>query len=336
MLYLIREFGGSLLGHEGVVFLDVEAFALLLAPVLSHKTYEKDEEGRPMFGGKRIDADWTIEASRHLFDRGILHGCFARFLWEKPEEDPDRLPQASMDVLVKATFKVLVKLGIVLPLENAYFRGTTEANAIGHHNCGRTDVSERTACGRGFLVLMRLPNEVPPDVARHLEGFEGLRKQWGLVAKWKFHHGITPHGLVERIIASCHVIGDVVGGTCWRGGACFVGNNDGTRAGNGSYALMVDFQEKAGSGDTPADRTLTIRTYGARDGKSVWGAMRFAISTVWRLFDHFPGLSWESWFECPEHIGVHLHALPGPGDRRVSGSVGGIACAMEMLAHDHV
>lgn len=348
ILFLFREFGGSLLRHEEVVFLDVEAWALLLAPVLSHKTYEKDEEGRWLFGGKRIDADWTIQASRLLFDRGILHGCFARFLWEKPEQDPERLPEASMDVLVKTTFEVLVKLGIVLPLGNAYFRGemtfemlvelgillplgnaylrgTKEANATSHHYCGRTYVSGRNACGRGFLVLMRLPNEVPPVVASHMAAFEGLRKQWGLVATWKFHNGITPHGLVERIIASCHVVGDVVGGTCWRRGACFVGNADGTRAGNGSYALMVDFHEEVGSGDTPADRFLTIRSYGARDGKAVWGAMRFAISTVWRLFDLFPGISWEAWFECPEHIGVQLHALPGPGDRRVSGSVRGIA-----------
>lgn len=172
-------------------------------------------------------------------------------------------------------------------------------------------------------MLMRLPNKIPTVVARRMEVFTGLKQQWGLVAKWEFDVGCTPHGLVERIIASCHAIGNVVGGTCWRKGACFKGNDAGQRAGDGSYALMVNFCEKNEGENIRTAGTLTIQAFGARDGRAVWGAMRFAIFTVWRLFDLFPGLSWQSWFECPADVGRISHNLPGPGEQ-----VGGSARCM--------
>lgn len=301
-----REFGGSLLRHDEVVFLDVEDLALRLAPVLNHKTCERDEgDGCPMFGDKRLEKQWQWEASRHLVDTGTLHRCFASFLWEKPGRP-----------FPEATFDVLLKLGILLPLGKEHSRRGRETERTGSHICGRTDAPRvNTSCGRGFLVLMRLPNEPPAAVARRLRAFEELRKPWGLVSKWEFHKGAAPHGLVERIIASFHVMGDLVGGTCWRKGACFNGNDAGRRAGGGSYALIVDFCEETGSESTPTAGTLTIQAFGARDGRAVWGAMRFAISTVWRLFGEFPGLSWKGWLECPADEGVISHTLPGPGDR---------------------
>lgn len=85
----LREFGGTLLRHGDVVFLDVEDLALRLAPILNHKTHERDEDGRTMFSGKRLTQGWQQEAVRHLFDRGILYRCFAHFLWEKPGQ-PER------------------------------------------------------------------------------------------------------------------------------------------------------------------------------------------------------------------------------------------------------
>lgn len=254
-----------------------------------------------MFSGKRLTQGWQQEASRHLFDRGILYRCFAHFLWEKPGQ-----PEATLDVLVK--------LGILLPIREEGYR-KTEMRAAGDHDCGRLHAPPVNVCGRGFLVLMRLPNKIPTVVARCMEVFAGLKQQWGLVAKWEFHDGSTPHGLVERIIASCHAIGNVVGGTCWRKGACFKGNDAGQRAGDGSYALMVNFCEKNEGENIWTAGTLTIQAFGARDGRAVWGAMRFAIFTVWRLFDLFPGLSWQAWFECPADVGKISHSLPGPGEQ---------------------
>jgi len=72
---------------------------------------------------------------------------------------------------------------------------------------------------------------------------------------------------------------------------------------------MVDYQEKTGSENRPTAGTLTIRTYGVREERAVWGAMRFAISTVWRLFGEFPGLSWEAWLECTAHEWKSSHIL---------------------------
>lgn len=308
VVFLCREFGGSLLRHKEVVFLDVEDLALRLAPVLNHKTCERDEhDGCPMFGGKRLEKQWQKEASRHLIDTGTLYRCFAGFLWETPGQP-----------FPGATFDVLVKLGILLPLgtKRFWWGEKAETERTGNHICGRTDAPRvDTACGRGFLVLMRLPSEPQAAVSRRLTEFERLRTQWGLVAKWEFHKGAAPHGLVERIIASCHLIGDLVGGTCWRKGACFVGNDAGKKASGGSYALMVGFCEETGSENIPTAGTLTVKTFGARDGRAVWGAMRFAISTVWRLFDEFPGLSWDGWLECPADEEVASHTLPGPGDQ---------------------
>ncbi|CAM9666690.1 unnamed protein product [Ectocarpus fasciculatus] len=313
----LREFGGSLLQHEDVVFLDVEVFALRLAPVLNHKTCEYDEhDGYPMFGGKRLTEAWQQEASRHLVEMGTLHRCFAGFLWEtRGQSLPD------------VTFDVLVKLGILLPLGNKDSRSGARQQRTDSHICPLMNATacgegflNATTCGEGFLVLMRLPNEPSRAITRHHKKFEVLRTQWGLVSKWEFHKGAAPHGLVERVIASCHVIGDLVRSTCWRKGACFVGNRAGMESGGGSYALTLDFREETGSGNLSTAETLTIRTFGARDGRAVWGAMRFGISTVWRLSNEFPGLSWHGWLECPAHEGVVSHTLPGPGDQRSPGA----------------
>lgn len=301
-LNVFREFGGSLLRHEQVVFLDVENLALRLAPILNHKTCERDDDGCPMFNGKRLTHGWQQAAIGHL-DRGILHRCFACFLWEKPGEP-----------FPEATFDVLVKLGILLPLDREPCWWATETVAVDEHECGLIHTPNAKFCGRGFLVVMRLPQAPPPVIASNVVEFAGLRERWGLVSKWEFHDGSTPHGLVERIIASCHVIGNIVGGTCWRKGACFVSNDAGKRAGGGCYAVMIDYCEKTGLENVPTAGTLTIRAFGAREGRAVWGAMRFAISTVWRLFGEFRGLSWQAWVECPAREGIRSYTLPGPGD----------------------
>lgn len=317
MLFFFRESGGSLVRNEDIVFLDIEGLALQLAPILNHKTDEQDEDGCPMFAGKRLDQPWLEEASRQLFETGILHRCFAGFLWGHP-----RSP------VLEATFDVLLKLGILLPLGSGFYRGALHGDATVDHTCGRTqDPRHNITCGRGFLVLMRLPNEVPPDVASRLQCFDKeMRENWGLVSKWEFRDGSSPHGLVERIIASFHVVGDVVGGTCWRKGACFIGNVAGKKAGGGPFALVLDFCEPTGSENIPTAGTLTIQAFGTRDGRAVWGAMRFAISTAERFLADFPGLRWRAWLECPAHEGVLSHNLHGPG-RQVSRCVSSLRFA---------
>lgn len=165
-----------MLRHEEVVFLDVEYLALRLASVLNHKAWEYDAvDGSPMFGGKRLEQQWQREASRHLIHMGVLHSCFADFLWERPGRPSPW-----------ATFDVLLKMGILLPLEEAVYWDAQERGATGDHLYGRTNApGGRNDCwGRRFLVLMRLPKEPSPTIAQHHKAFEGLRKEWDLVSKW--------------------------------------------------------------------------------------------------------------------------------------------------------
>lgn len=78
--------------------------------------------------------------------------------------------------------------------------------------------------------------------------------------------------------------------------------------------MMVDFRDNTGMENVRTAGLMTVRAFGVRDGRAVCGAMRFAISTVFRLFRHFPGLSYRAWIECPRHAEESLHALPGPHD----------------------
>lgn len=45
--------------------------------------------------------------------------------------------------------------------------------------------------------------------------------RWQVILKWRFDWAGPPSGLVERLIASCRVIGKVEHGLCWRYGAVF-------------------------------------------------------------------------------------------------------------------
>ncbi|CAN0212307.1 unnamed protein product [Ectocarpus sp. 6 AP-2014] len=282
----LRESGGSLLRHPEGVFLDVEEFALSLAPILNHKEHETDAYGFDMLGGRKVEHAWQLNARRRLFDKGILHSCFARCLWDKDD---------GMDV-PELAFQIMVKLGILLPLPKHHLQWmssdyTTECPAEWRNRYG--------SCGGDYLVLMRLPKILPPRAKTCLQELATMQNDWGVAARWEFDCGSAPYGLVERLVASCHVIGDVIPETCWRGGACFVANNGSKEAASGSaFALSIEFFE------TPSGRrtagTLTVRVFGNRKGCAVWGALRFVITRIWRLFEEFPGLGWEAWVENPD------------------------------------
>lgn len=289
LLTLCREYGGTVLRHPEVVFLDVEDFALRLAPILNHKIDETNSNGDSTFGGKDLIEQWQFDARKGLVEWGVLHRRFARFLWTPASEHVD-----------EATFDVLVKLGVLLPIERSehFVSGQGVSTGEGQGNVGN-------GC---FLVLMRLDHNASPDAASRMKKFAVLNERWAIVFKCRFALGSAPHGLVERLIASCHVIGDIIERTCWRRGGCFVAHNKGKAAAGGDYALTLALNGNR-SENPPTSGMLTITAYGARDGKGVWGAMRFAISSLWRLFDEFPRLAWEAWMECPID-GDKLHHLP--------------------------
>ncbi|CAN0408211.1 unnamed protein product, partial [Ascophyllum nodosum] len=290
----LRESGGSLLQHPEVVFLDVEDFALSLAPILNHKTQQRDGRGAPSFGGRTLEEEWQLTGRELLVTKGILLASFARFLWEKPDE-----------ILPKQTFDVLVKLGILLPLPREV--GARRIYSVGGERMPPSaDVDEK------FLVLMRLSLEASPETNGRFETFLQLEQDfWGVTVKWDFDPGSTPHGLVERLVASCHSIGNVVQDTCWRRGACFVSHEASIKSAGGIFALALHFLESTVERQTGG--TLVVRAFGQKESRAVWGALRFVISSAWRLFEEFPGLGWEARVDCPYHRQLR-HYLAGVKD----------------------
>ena len=296
----IRERGGSLIKHPEVVFLDVEDFALSLAPILNHKTQQQGACGAYSFAGRELDSQWKLDAKERLVSRGILETPFAQLLWE---EDDRPLP--------KQTFDVLVKLGILLPLPQRHESGVhlVYRSESGEHRVYRSVSVGTPAWKRAdeFLVLMRLPLEAPCETMVRFNCFEQLRERWGVVAKWEFHGGNIPYGLVERLVASCHIIGNVEPDTCWRRGACFTAHEESVEAAGGSFALTLQITKN----------TLIVQVFGHREGRAVWGALRFVISAAWGLFREFPGLAWVARLECPQHDWRLQHHLAGVNDTKV-------------------
>ena len=291
----IRERGGSLLKHPQVVFLDVEELALTLAPILNHKMGRENPLHAHFSSERQPEERWISEARKRLVSEGVLEARFARSLWKK---DDIEMPQQIFDVLVK--------LGILLPLVPQRY---TWDVSLATMSASWEHVKE-------YLVLMRLPLKASCETMAHFYAFEKLREEWGVVVKWEFDHGRNPYGLVERLVASCHAIGNVVMGTCWREGACFVGHQASIDAAGGSFALTVQLTRCA-TLNRPKAGTLVVQAFGSRDGRAVWGALRFVISSAWRLFEEFPGLGWEAWVECPKHHGKEQHYLAGVSDSKV-------------------
>lgn len=319
---LYRESGGAFLRHPEGVFLDVEDFALSLAPILNHKIQQKDKHGTDVFAGRKLDSRWMLDARKRLVRKGVLEPLFARYLWDK---DGSNLP--------KQTFDVLMKLGILLPLPKRQPRGT-EGDSLWGFSPSRwqpdrdgplryTSLSftpSQWQHENDFLVLMRLPLIPTNETMARFDRFKHLGEKWGVVAKWEFDRGSTPHGLIERLIASCHAIGNVVPGTYWRRGACFVANIESLKAGGGSFALSVHFDPRSEHMNIPKAGTLVVQAFGHRDGRAIWGALQFVISSALRLFKEFPGLGCEAWVECPTHRGPQLHLADGGfGKVRVKG-----------------
>ena len=290
----IRERGGSLLKHPQVVFLDVEELALTLASILNHKMGQEHPPHAHFSSERQPEERWISEARKRLMSEGVLEARFARSLWKKDNID---MPQQ--------IFVVLVKLGILLPLIPPRYTWDVSLGTMSPWE----HVKE-------YMVLMRLPLKASCETMACFNAFEKLREEWGVVAKWKFDRGRNAYGLVERLVASCHAIGNVVMDTCWREGACFVGHQASINAAGGSFALAVQLTRCA-TLNKPTAGTLVVQAFGSRDGRAVWGALRFVISSAWRLFEEFPELGWEAWVECPKHHGQVQHYLAGVSDSKV-------------------
>lgn len=65
-----------------------------------------------------------------------------------------------------------------------------------------------------------------------------LRGPEQVVLKWRFDWAGPPRGLVERLIASCHEIGKVEQGLCWRYGAVVKSHLMRAAGGNGEKMIQ--------------------------------------------------------------------------------------------------
>lgn len=236
----------------------------VLNPIVSHKL--KDE---------LFDDVWTPMKRKLVVDK-ILRRPFAMHLWN---ESIGHVTLQS-EVIAGALFRTLVKLGVALPL--------------GYMADG--DSSDP----QDWLVIMRLDERCDVEMQREF-GRYALEMQPGdqeVTLKWKFDKAGPPHGLVERLIASCHVLGKVKSKACWRYGAVFKSHFKRSRAnGNGPlYAVALSMM----SYNDP-ERELTARVVGPLQDARVWAAIRYVASAVVTFSKDWPGVLWEGWPVCPKH-----------------------------------
>lgn len=203
------EFAGQIIrvSSGGGIFLDVVWLTTILRPILSHKLAD---EIFPQHSKMRDE----------LVHNGVLRLKFAEHLWRH------ELPQGRgrlSDEVVDALCGVIYKLGIALPLDP---RSVVPGDCSSYSGRGTSRNSGRGIAGRhDMLVIMRLSETCTPTQQKKLEELladaqkrQGIRE---VVLKWRFDIAGPPVGLVERLIASCYVVGKVEQGLCWRHGAVF-------------------------------------------------------------------------------------------------------------------
>lgn len=249
-----------------------------LSPILSHKLGDEPFEHRWL--SKRDD----------LTGDGILRWQFALHLWSTSIGEV----VLESEQVVGALFAVLVKLGVALPL------GHTAPFAV----ADRVKPVDRRV-SRDMLVIMRL-SETCNRYQQEL--FDGLAlkmpRDRGITLKWEFDKAGPPYGLVERLIVSCHILGEVVMGSCWRYGAVLKSHFTRSSA-EGSVRLftvalsMTSYKE--------SERVLTAKVFGPLDDKRVWLAIRFVASAMVNLSKEWPGVLWAGWLDCEKHPSQHLY-----------------------------
>lgn len=252
----------SIDGGDGI-FLDVMWLSKCLKPILSHKLRDHP-----------FDNKWLSMRDALVRD-GILRRDFALHLWsEHMTEEAMQSAEAK-----RALFSVLIKLGVALPL------GYATLSADDRHV---TAVAEGDP--QDMLVVMRLPELCNDDTQRRCNGPAAAMPQFDreVTLKWKFDSAGPPYGLVERLIASCHVLGKVEAGACWRYGAKF---NSHFKRGEGNVRLYKVALDMTSYHD--AERVLTARVFGPLGDKRVWVAIRHVASAMVNLSKEWRGVLWE-------------------------------------------
>lgn len=262
--YVVSDFAAHTLRIDGGdgIFLDVLWLSKVLNPIVSHKLEDElfDDVWSPM--------------KRKLVEDNILRRQFAI-----------QLCGASIDYetmqseeIVGALFRTLIKLGVALPLGH-----TTDGCSGDPHD---------------MLLVMRLDEKCDGMTQREFERELGSESDKKVALKWKIDKAGPPHGLVERLIASGHVLGKVKPKACWRYGAVFKSRLK--RAGvNGKDSLYTIALSMTSYNDP--QRELTARVVGPLEDARVWAAIGYVASAVVTFSKEWPGVLWEGWPECSKH-----------------------------------
>lgn len=265
--YAVSDFAGHTLRIDGGngIFLDVLWLSKVLNPIVSHK-----------LENSFFDDMWTPMKRKLVVDK-ILRRQFAMHLWS---ESIDSATLQSEEI-AGALFRTLIKLGVALPL--------------GH----TTD--EGSSAPQEMLVIMRLSETCDAERRREFDREVNSEMRPGVrevTLKWKFDKAGPPHGLVERLIASCHVLGKVKSKACWRYGAVFKSHSKRSPA-NGNGSLFTVALSMTSYNDP--ERELTATVVGPLENARVWAAMRYVASAVVTFSKDWPGVLWEGWPDCAKH-----------------------------------
>ena len=276
------EFAGQVLridSDEGI-FLDVVWLSKVLSPILSHKLHPEDFPTIAL----KMQRD-------SLVHRGVLLWDFAQHIWR------DVLTPESKRRVIESLFRVLLKLGVILPLGRPAFLSDRSGSRASHGDEESKDM----------LVIMRLPEECSDEQRRAIDtSVENVRQDCREVKfKWEFDAAKAPYGLVERLISSCHVIGEVEQDLCWRYGALFSSPEMAWRDNRQVrlYKFLIRYHE----------RMLSLRMIGPLSDDRVLAALRYVASAMVVLSMEWPGVQWEGWLDCPNHPKARIYLTP-PGE----------------------
>ena len=284
MVVFFSEFAGQILRIDrgGRIFLDVVWLSEVLSPILSHKLHPDDFP--------TIDLKCQRD---NLVHRGVLRWDFAQHLWRDVLTPAE---QGSKGRVIESLFRVLLKLGVILPLGRPAFLSDRRGSHTSHGDGESEDM----------LVIMRLSEKRSDEHQETIDSsFVNVHRDCREVTlKWEFDAAKAPYGLVERLISSCHVIGELEQDVCWRYGALFTshqmtwGDNRQVRL----YKFLISYDSCI----------LSLRMIGPLSNDRVLAALRYVASAMVVLSMEWRGVKWEGWLDCPNHPKARIYLTP-PG-----------------------
>ena len=278
------EFAGQVLriDSDKGIFLDVVWLSKVLSPILSHKLLAEDFPTTDLKNQRDS-----------LVHRGVLRWGFAQHLWRDVLTSAG---QRSTGRVIGSLFRVLLKLGVILPLGRPAFLSDRRGSHTSHDDGESKDM----------LVIMRLSEKRSDEQQEAIDSsFVNVHRDCQEVKlKWEFDAAQAPYGLVERLISSCHVIGELEQDVCWRYGALFTshqmtwGDNRQVRL----YKFLISYD----------NCTLSLRMIGPLSDDRVLDALRYVASAMVVLSMEWPGAKWDGWLDCPTHPKARIYLTP-PG-----------------------